>query len=184
VKTLLLLRHAKSSWDDSTLRDHERPLAPRGERAAPAMGRYLDQERLVPERVVCSTSARTRQTWGLLERELDTSSIPGSIAVEFSHLLYGASAGEMLEEIHAQPTEVDRLLLVGHNPGTEELALALAGDGSDAGARARIGTKFPTAGLAVLEAPVEAWTGFEPGKARLLRFVVPKDLPEAERDRL
>ncbi|HSR43247.1 MAG TPA: histidine phosphatase family protein [Longimicrobiales bacterium] len=178
MRTLYLLRHAKSSWDDSSLADHDRPLAPRGRRAAPSMGRYMQSERLVPELVLCSTAARTRATWALAAPFLGD-----DIPVEYDRELYGASAGTLLRVVRGLPDDVRRVLMVGHNPGWELFAAALAGDG-DRGAIARMRRKFPTAALAVLESPAERWTGVEAGGCRLERFVRPKDLPEAESRRL
>lgn len=105
---LVLLRHAKSAWPDAA--DHERPLARRSRRDAPAAGRWLQAAGLVPDRVVCSTAQRARQTWQLAAAEVD-----GSPAVSFEHGVYGASAGELLNMARQTAPGTRRLLIVGHD---------------------------------------------------------------------
>lgn len=178
MPTLYLLRHAKSSWEDTSLRDHERPLAPRGRRAAPAMGRFMSAEGLVPDRVLCSTAVRTRETWSLVAPFLGE-----DLPVTYDRTLYGASARELLELLRGLPDDVGRVLVIGHNPGVELLALALAGEPErEDGHRMR--HKFPTAALAVFACDGEGWTALGPSRCRLDRFVRPKDLPEARERRL
>lgn len=179
MRTLYLLRHAKSSWEDSSLADHDRPLAPRGRRAAPAMGRLMREEGFVPELVLCSTSERTRTTWARVAPFLGD-----DLQVEFDRELYGASAGRLLQIVRDLTDDVSRVLLIGHNPGLEMLANALAGEEGPADELARMRRKFPTAALAVLAADEEHWSALEAGGCRLDRFVRPKDLPEADEQRL
>ncbi len=170
MKTLLLLRHAKSSWDDPGLRDFDRPLANRGRRAAPAMGAYMASQGLVPELVLCSTARRAQETWALVGTMFD----PKPQVVE-TDLLYGAGPGRMLEEVRLNGRTADSVMIVAHNPGTEDLALALAGSGPDR-ELARMQTKFPTCSLAVIDLDVASWDDASPGKGILRRFVRPKDL--------
>ena len=144
LKTLLLLRHAKSSWDDPTLSDFERPLAPRGMKAAPRMGRYLREHDLLPDIVLCSAAMRTRQTWALVSAELRSEA-----EVRFQRSLYLGDPAHLLMEIHVQLDSADTLLLIGHNPGIETLARRLAGSGPPDDLD-RMASKFPTAALAVL----------------------------------
>jgi phosphohistidine phosphatase len=171
TRRLLLLRHAKSAWPD--VPDHERPLAGRGRRDAPAVGRWLRESGRVPDRVLCSTARRASETWQLVAAELGASP-----AVCFEPAVYEAAAGSLLALVRRTPSETATLLLVGHIPGVRDLALALAAadaDGAAAGALDRIRAKYPTAGVAVLEL-TGAWPRLGPGRARLADFVVPRQL--------
>jgi phosphohistidine phosphatase len=168
VKLLYLLRHAKSSWDDASLPDHERPLAPRGKKAAKAMAGHLRRERVRPALVLCSPAVRTRETFARI-----TKAIGEDVPVEFDEALYGASSGELLERLRAVPAAVHSVFLIGHNPAMQELALGLAGRGAE---RARLEEKFPTGALATLELDVESWAEVDPGGGELVAFVVPREL--------
>ncbi len=170
MKTLLLLRHAKSSWDNDSLADHERPLAPRGRRAATVMASYLIDQGHLPDLVLCSTSVRTRQTWAGVEDELGT-----TVAVEFLEDLYLADPGRMLRLLRHHGGEAETVLMIGHNPGTHELALALS-DAGDTGRVERMYRKFPTAALAVIQFDIETWMDATPGLGTLISFTRPKDL--------
>lgn len=169
----MLLRHAKSDWPDG-VPDHERPLAARGRRDAPAMGRWLRAEGYGPDYVVCSTALRTRQTWELVRSELDTTPPTG-----FEPRVYAASVRQLAEVVGGAPVAARTLLLVGHNPGIADLALTLADAASAERERTdaldRMRCKFPTAAIAVFEWPGE-WDQFVPGTAQLARFVTPRDL--------
>lgn len=173
MPTLLLLRHAKSSWEDDALDDFDRPLNPRGRRAAPAMGGVLLERGWVPDRVLCSPAARTRETWALVEEALGT-----EVPAEYPDVLYLAEPDEMVEEIRNGGREAERLLVVGHNPGMERLALALAGAGAPE-IRERMAAKYPTAALAVLGFE-GGWDSVAAWRGRLVDFIRPKDLPDAE----
>ncbi|MFF0288850.1 SixA phosphatase family protein [Streptomyces sp. NPDC005262] len=166
LRRLVVLRHAKSAWPDGVA-DHERPLAPRGRRDAPAAGRWLREAGCVPDAVVCSTAGRTRQTWDLVSNELDA-----TMAVTHDARLYHASAGELLGVVRDIPARVRTLMLVGHNPGVQDLVLMLAGEG-DGRALEQTRAKFPTSAIAVLCLP-GAWSDLEPGAARLTEMVVPR----------
>jgi phosphohistidine phosphatase len=165
VKRLYLLRHAKSSWDEPGLADRDRPLAPRGERASKVMAEHLRDEGIAPQLVLCSPSKRTRETLARLGLE------EGS-EVRFEDELYAASAGDMLEVLQGVPDEVESVMVIGHNPGMEGLALELAAGGDDLD---RMREKFPTAALAAL-AFDGAWSELAPGGAELVSFVEPKEL--------
>jgi phosphohistidine phosphatase len=167
VHTLYLLRHAKSSWSDPTLADHERPLSPRGRRDAKRIADHLLRLGIAPALVLCSTSRRTRETLDLVRPALDAATV--SLEPE----LYAASAETLLERLHAVPEEVSSLMLIAHNPGLEELALLVASDGPELG---RLETKFPTAALATLTLPRATWQRLSEADAVLAAFVVPKDL--------
>jgi phosphohistidine phosphatase len=171
VKVLLLLRHAKSSWDDPALEDFDRPLAARGRKAAPLMGRAMAERGWIPARALVSPALRTRQTWRLVLGEL------GDAAPQVVHedALYMASAGRILALVRQSPPELPSLLVLGHNPGLEDLARGLAGPGSDPESFSRMREKFPTAALARFEIE-DRWAGLGVGGARLTHFLRPKDI--------
>jgi phosphohistidine phosphatase len=168
LKRLILLRHAKSSWDDPDLPDEDRPLAPRGRKAATKMGQHIQAQAQAlarPELVLCSPALRARQT---LERVLPF--LDPQPKVVFDDAIYGASAGELLYRLHRVDQSVGSVMLVGHNPGMEDLAVALVGTIES----------FPTAALAVLVVPVDTWDEVGPGPgptARLDHFATPRSLP-------
>ena len=181
-RTLVLFRHAKSAWPD--VPDHDRPLARRGIRAAPVMGRWLREAGLVPGQVLCSTARRARETWQYAQ--------PGLAAtppVTFDARIYEGAAADLLALIREVPPATGTLLLIGHNPAIEDLARLLAaapgaaGPGT-AGPRTgdshhsdldRMRSKFPTAAIAVLRSG-GTWHDLAPGRARLTAFVTPGDL--------
>lgn len=170
MKRLLLLRHAKSSWGDPALDDFERPLAPRGRRAAPLMASALLERGWAPDAALVSPAARTRETWALV-----AAALPDAPEPAFPKPLYLASPAVLLDTVRRAPAAAEVLLLLGHNPGLERLAAQLAGPDSDPAALAALRSKFPTAGLAVVEAAGE-WSALEEGGGRLVAFLTPKGL--------
>jgi phosphohistidine phosphatase len=169
MRTLLLLRHAKSSWQDRRLDDAERPLAPRGARAARRMGRYLAEAGLVPDLVLCSTARRAVETWERAAAEL-----PRPPRVRLERALYLADPERILAAVAGADADVKRLLVVGHNPGFQALAVALAG-GRHAPGASRIG-KFPTGALARFAIRRGGWPQVGSGAAELEDLVRPRDL--------
>jgi phosphohistidine phosphatase len=167
---LLLLRHGKSSWDDPSLADFDRPLAPRARKAAERMGRELAARNWLPQLALVSPAARTRETW-----ELVTAALLGSVSADFPDSLYDASAGDVLSEIHRTPKAVKTLLVLGHNPGLEDLARRFAGANSEAKALQQLREKFPTAALARFDFDGK-WAELGFGRARLTHCLRPKDL--------
>lgn len=169
MRRLILLRHAKSDWPDG-IADPERPLAARGRAAAPRMGAYIASEDLVADRVLVSPARRTRETWDLVSAQL-----PPVKVVASEPRIYDASAARLLGVLREQPREVHTLMLVGHNPGFEDLAdmLVVGGPGAH---MAKMLEKFPTGALAVIDLPVDAWSETVPTIGRLDRFVTPRDL--------
>jgi phosphohistidine phosphatase len=166
-RRLFLLRHAKSSHDDPDLPDHDRPLAPRGRRAAGELGDDLRRTRFRCERVLCSSARRAVETLDRVRHGL-----PTGTGVEIDEEIYGASAEELLDRVRRIPDETASAMVIGHNPGMEELALALAGDG-DPEAVGEIRRKYPTCALACLAFDGD-WDALEPESARLEAFVVPR----------
>ena len=165
TRRLTLLRHAKSDWPD--VPDRDRPLAKRGRRDAPVVGRWLRDHGYLPDVVICSAARRTRQTWELVAPKLG-----GSPSVTFEPRAYAASPLTLLYLVRELPAASRSALLIGHNPGIEELATSLTEppDASDAP-----GLTFPTAAVAVLEFGGD-WADLAPGQARLLAFTTPADL--------
>ncbi|MDL5200218.1 histidine phosphatase family protein [Streptomyces sp. ALI-76-A] len=165
LRHLVVLRHAKSAWPDGVT-DHERPLAPRGRRDAPAAGRALADAGLLPGLALCSTAVRARQTWELASAQWAT---PPPVRLDAR--LYGAGVPELLDVLRAVPAEVDTLLLVGHNPGLEDLVLDLAGDGLD-DTLDEVRRKFPTSAIALLAWRGTDWRDLAPGAALLTNVLV------------
>lgn len=168
MRTVFLLRHAKSSWSDPTLPDIDRPLAPRGERAAKKIAGYVRERRIRPALVLCSPSVRTRRTLEAIEPSLGR-----SCTVEFEPALYAASCPELVRQLRAIPDSVASVMIIGHNPGLQELALELASRGADL---PRLEEKLPTGALATLAGDWESWKALKPGDAELVDCVFPRDL--------
>ncbi len=172
MRQLLLLRHAKSAWDDARLPDHDRPLDPRGQRDAAAMGETMRRLGLSPDIVLVSSARRTRETLAGIEP------IEGSPLVDEHEALYLAPAERMLEMLHAVPETARSVLLIGHTPGMHNLALALVGPaGLARGGREAetLGERYPTGALAEF-AVATPWWALEEGGGRLVRFLCPRDL--------
>ena len=163
MKTLLVLRHAKSSWDDSALDDHERPLNARGEEDAPRMGRLVLDEGLMPELVICSDAVRARLT---AEAMADAAGYLGTILLESR--LYHAGVADILGVLReVVDADLDSVMIVGHNPGLEELVAKVTGERED----------FPTGALAQIALPIDRWSDLDPAtRGTLVGVWRPKDL--------
>jgi phosphohistidine phosphatase len=161
AKHLLLLRHAKSSWDDPAVADHDRPLAARGRKAAKLIGARLRTDQTPISLVLCSSARRARET-------LDLVAPPGEI--EIDDRLYGASADELLQRVSRVPDDVKAVMLVGHNPAIHDLALELLVDPGQLAV-----AKFPTGALATLTFR-GSWRSLAPRRADLVAFVKPREL--------
>lgn len=169
MKSLYLLRHAKSSWDDQRLADHDRPLAPRGLKAVQQVAHHMRQAKVRPDLVLCSSATRAVQTY-----EGISAGLGPSVVVSVEDDLYGATDTGLLVRLQDVPETVGAVMVIGHNPGLQDLALLLASDG-DPHTLARLGDNFPTCALATLEVPTP-WETLGPGHARLKALVVPRDL--------
>lgn len=172
MKTLILLRHAKSGWDDHGVRDFDRRLNPKGERAARTMGGHMRALGLSWDRAVASPAARVVETL-----EHVSEGYGRTIEPEWDRRAYLASAVTLLELVQETPDDADALLLAGHNPGLEDLILMLVPDGDTL--RDEVEIKFPTASLAVLASDAAGWGQFASGKVTLTCFVRPRDLDAA-----
>jgi phosphohistidine phosphatase len=171
---LLLMRHAKSSWDDPKLSDHARPLNARGRVAAILMRKVMADYGLSPDIVLVSSSRRTLQTLEALEPWDDTP------LIEPTDALYLASAEQMLGVVNGVAETARSVLVLGHNPGMHNLAMQLVGEASmsqvDPLTR-RLADGYPTGALAEF-AIFGPWAALRPGGARLVHFIAPRDLPE------
>jgi len=161
MKTLLILRHAKSSWKDESLTDHDRPLNKRGKEDAPRVGRLVQNENLVPDIILCSTAKRARIT---VELVIEACGYEGEVI--FSRDLYGAGPEAYIEELTSLPDEINCAMVVGHNPGLEELIEELSGEYQP----------FPTAALAKLNLPMQSWSELKNDvECKLVNFWRPKE---------
>lgn len=168
MKTLTLLRHAKSSWNDPVAADFDRPLNKRGRRAARTIGREMKNRELRFDRVIASPAVRVIET-------LDdvTEGYGSPLHPQYDRRIYLASPAALLDLIHEIDDETERLLLVGHNPGLEQLALLLA-DGGEL--RDEVAVKYPTATVAEISLPVHHWRQVRKGMGNIVRFIRPRDL--------
>ena len=166
MKRLLLLRHAKSAWPEG-VEDHDRPLGARGHRDAQRMGAYLTAAGLQPDFALISSARRTQETWALLGLHCPSRTVAS---------IYEAQPPAIFAAIHAAPMESETLLVIGHNPGFEDVAKLFAPRG-EAEALARLREKYPTAGLAVIAFDIAEWVDVAPGAGRLESFMTPKTLP-------
>lgn len=163
MKTLILLRHAKSDWEDATLRDFDRPLAKRGKRDAPRMGRALNEKSIQPDLLVCSPAVRAKQT---LEKFTEAAAL--ELPIAFEPNIYEASVGELMKIVRRLPNAKNSVLMIGHNPGFEALLWRLTG----------VSDNMPTAALACIELPVENWEDVAENQGRLVWLMTPKTLDE------
>jgi phosphohistidine phosphatase len=170
MRQLFLLRHGKSSWDNPALPDFSRPLAIRGRKAARRMGKEMASRGWVPDLAIVSAAIRTRQTW-----ECVVSQWPkNSCVFEFSDSIYEAQPERILAEIRKTGSATQSLLVIGHNPGLEMLAMQLASGTSEATALRTMSRKFPTAALVRFQT-AERWANLNAGSAELTHFLRPKD---------
>jgi len=176
MRQLLLLRHAKSTWDDPRLSDHARPLNARGRRAASAVAGAMRELGLMPDIVLVSSARRTLQTLEAL------SPLDGSPLIEPMDNLYLADWSSLLGVLRGLPDTARSVLMIGHNPGLHELAMALVGASGMASSHPdtqRLGDGYPTAALCEFAVALP-WRSLEAGGGRLMRFLVPADLPSTE----
>lgn len=168
MKTLTLLRHAKSAWDDPVARDFDRPLNQRGRRAARTVGREMRAQGLVFDEVVASPAVRVMETLADL-----ADGYGRSLEARFDQRIYLATKETLLDIVHEAEEGAQRLLIVGHNPGLEMLAMLLTSGG---GLRAELAIKYPTATVAEISLPVARWRDVGEGSGTLARFIRPRDL--------
>ena len=162
MKTLYLLRHAKSGWDDHRLGDFERPLNGRGQRAAQRMRRYIGARKLRPDLVLCSPARRTRATWDCIAPAIEPPPVFKAL-----QSLYLASPSRLLAILRRLPADCGAVMLIGHNPGIAEGAEKLGGK--------RL-PKYPTGALAAIRLDIARWRDLRAGRGRLVSFTTPAEL--------
>jgi phosphohistidine phosphatase len=167
VKLLGLLRHAKSDWDDLGLRDFDRGLNGRGRKGAALMGKHIADHGVAWERTVASPAERVKRTLDASGLELDP---------VWDQRVYLASAASLLQVLHELDGDPRSVLLVGHNPGLQELIFDLVPPEAEDALFDEAAEKFPTAAFAVLECNVERWSELDAGTARLIHLARPRDL--------
>jgi phosphohistidine phosphatase len=166
MKTLLVLRHAKSSWKDTSLEDHDRPLNKRGKKTAPRMGKLLKDKKIVPDLIISSTAVRAKKT---AEAVAETAKYKSDIRLE--PRLYLAGTQTMIQVLQETSDPIKRVMIVGHNPGQENLVQELTGRAEP----------FPTAALAQIELPIKKWSDMEAGvKGELVNLWRPKEIEATE----
>jgi phosphohistidine phosphatase len=175
-RRLILLRHAKAAHPNG-MADEDRPLTERGQADAAAAGRAL-AEIGVPDLVLCSPAARTRQTWRAAARAAAADDgardLIAAVRLEFEPVLYGASVREVISLVRTVPARVGTVLVVGHEPTMSTTAIAVAGPGSADAALERLGQGYPTSGLAVFSTD-SRWVDFGAGDGVLEQFLIPRD---------
>lgn len=167
---LTILRHAKSSWADRGMEDFDRPLNQRGRAAARRIGEELKRRGVHFDHVLASPAARVRETLNQLSEGYGS-----RLEVAFDQHLYGATADSLLDQVRRIPAEVHAPLLVGHNPGLQQLILELTRDDAS-GLRSRVGEGFPTAAVAMIELPAVRWSDTEPGSGLIRELILPREL--------
>ncbi len=160
MKKVYLIRHAKSSWEEPWSKDHDRPLAPRGLRDAPKMGKRLKSEGICPDKIISSTALRAQETANLIAKEIK---FPVK-KIEFEEGLYHASAGTYLQFIQRQDNKTDCIFLIGHNPGMNDLIHYLGIDLDN----------LPTAGICGFQTKEKSWKDFNPETVKLIYLDYPK----------
>jgi phosphohistidine phosphatase len=169
----MLLRHAKSDLSAPGQSDHERDLNQRGRDTGPKVGHYLARHSLRPDQVLCSTARRARATWDLVATEIGEAP-----PVIFERRLYNAPAAAVLGIVQATDDAVRALMVIGHNPGLQDLTVMMIASG-DLEHRERLHEKLPTAALVVIDFAVDSWAELHPHAGRLERFIVPRSLETA-----
>jgi phosphohistidine phosphatase len=168
---LLLLRHAKSTWDDHRLADIDRPLAPRGHRAAQLIAETIEERGLRPDRILCSPALRTRETLATLLSHLGDD----DVEIEISNALYEPHAGDYCAVIADHGDAARTLLVIGHNPAIQATAILLCGTGNPE-IGGEMAARFPTAALAVMEFKEDDWSRLKPRSGVPVAFITPKSL--------
>ena len=158
TRTMYVLRHTKSSWDDESLPDYDRPLATRGVRDGKRLAKHISQADIRPDVVLCSSARRSQQTLAFVAGSL------GAPAVRMLDELYGADVADVFALVHALEDEFASVLIIGHNPCLAELA--------------QVESKFPTGALATLRWDAEHWEDVRPGEAELVGVVTPRELDD------
>lgn len=175
MKTLTILRHAKSGWDAPVERDFDRPINMRGKRGADLIGQYLKRQKLPVDRIVASPAVRVVETLDIFQPAADLD----GLEPHWDRRIYLASAATLMDVIRESGRDAQHLLISGHNPGLEDLILMLVPESADDALRAQVEEKLPTSALARLELDIDDWRDLDTGMARLTQFIRPRDLDPA-----
>ena len=183
MKSLTILRHAKSGWDAAVERDFDRPINARGGRGADLIGQWLRRQKLPVDRIVASPAVRVTQTLDIFQPAADL----GGLEPHWDRRIYLASAATLIDVIRETGGDAAHLLISGHNPGLEDLILMLVPESEDDALRAQVEEKLPTSALARLELDIDDWHALDTGIARITAFIRPRDLdptlsPAMDRD--
>jgi phosphohistidine phosphatase len=174
MRTVYLLRHAKSDWGDPAVKDHDRPLNARGREAAAAMAAYIKAKACRPDLVLCSTARRTVETFDLVKAALGE-----RVPVKFEESLYLAESRQLMERMRWLDDGIKSVMFIGHNPGIAQFAAELSAspeDGPQEKLHRRMRDKFSTGALAVIGVRAKAWRDVRSGRGALTDFTRPKDL--------
>jgi phosphohistidine phosphatase len=174
MKLLGLFRHAKSDWHDAKARDFDRGLNKRGRRGAALMGKHIVEHGVKWQRILASPAVRVAETIELAEQAVGL-----TIPVQWDRRIYLASSVNLADVLHETADDIDAVLMVGHNPGLEDLIFDLVPDDGTCPLRAMVEEKFPTAAYAVLECDIDHWADLHDGCARLVHLIRPRDLDPA-----
>lgn len=175
MKTLIILRHAKSGWDVQVERDFDRPINARGRRGAELIGQYVKRHALPVDRIIASPAVRVTETLDLFQPAANLD----DIEPQWDRRIYLASAATLIEVIRDTGKEAANLLIAGHNPGLEDLALMLAPANGGGELRAEIEAKLPTASLVQIALDIADWQELDADMGRITAFVRPRDLDPA-----
>ena len=176
MKSLTILRHAKSGWDAPVERDFDRPINARGRRGAEVIGQYAKRQALAIDHIVASPAVRVVETLDIFQPAAGL----GAIEPLWDRRIYLASAATLLDVVREAGGDARNLLIAGHNPGLEDLVLMLvpetAPETADDGLRAQVEEKLPTSALVRLEIDIDQWSALDVGTARIAAFTRPRDL--------
>lgn len=175
MKTLTILRHAKSGWDAPVERDFDRPINARGQRGAELIGQYVKRNGLAIDRIVASPAVRVTETLDLFQPAAGLTAIEPN----WDRRIYLASAATLLDVLRDTGRDAGNLLIAGHNPGLEDLILMLVPETPSDPLRAEVEEKLPTSALARLELDIDDWQALDIGMARFTQFIRPRDLDPA-----
>lgn len=175
LKSLTILRHAKSGWDATVERDFDRPINVRGQRGAELIGQWLKRQKLPVDRIIASPAVRVTQTLDIFQPAADLD----ALEPQWDRRIYLASAATLIDVIRDIGGDAAHLLISGHNPGLEDLILMLVPESADDELRAQVEQKLPTSALARLELDIDDWPALDTGSARFAAFIRPRDLDPA-----
>jgi phosphohistidine phosphatase len=175
LKTLTILRHAKSGWDAPVERDFDRPINARGKRGAELIGQYLRRQGFPVDRIVASPAVRVTETLDIFQPAANLD----ALEPHWDRRIYLASAATLIDTIRDTGRDAEHLLIAGHNPGLEDMILELVPESDGDALRAEVEKKLPTSAMARLEIDIADWHDLDTRQARIVNFIRPRDLDPA-----